>query len=103
MSSALDASATGTALDADIDLSDSELTPTVGSTPDVCDNQLNELVSQPLFSSPAPSSADVDSLQGATVNSAGFVSPASLSSPGQGTPAARLALGFWVKLKSKLG
>ena len=103
VSSALDASATGAALDADIDLSDSELTPTVGSTPDVRDNQLNELVSQPLFSSPAPSSGDVDSLQGAAVASAGFASPCPCLPLARATPAAHLALGFWVKLKSKLG
>ena len=60
MSSALVASATGTALD--IDLSDSELTPTVGSTPsppsDARDNQLDELASQSLLSSLAPTGAD---------------------------------------------
>lgn len=88
VSSALDASTTGTALDADLDLSDSEPTPTVGSTPDVRDNQLDELVSQPLFSPSAPSSEDVDSLQGATVDSA--ASPASLSSPGQAPPPQRV-------------
>lgn len=107
VSSALDASATGAALDADIDLSDSELTPTVGSTPsppsDARDNQLNELVSQPLLSSPAPSGADVDSLQGATVESAGFVSLASSSSPGPGPPSRASSVELLGKIKIKVG
>ena len=100
-SSALDASTTGTSLDVDLDLSDSEPTPTVGSTPDVRDNQLNELVSQPLFPPSAPSSEDVDSLQGATVDSA--ASPASLSSPGQGPSRSAPSVGLLGKLKSKVG
>ena len=105
VSSALVASATGTALDADIDLSDSELTPTVGSTPsppsDARDNQLDELASQSLLSSLAPTGAD-----GATIESAGFDSPASPSSPGQApppSPMALLVLGSWVKLNKGLG
>ena len=53
-------------LDADVDSSDSDATPAVGSTPppssDLRDNQLDELASQPLLSSPASFGADVDSL-----------------------------------------
>ena len=105
MSSALDASATGTALDADVDLSDSEHTPSVGPTPsstlDSRDNQLDELVSQSLLSSPAPSGVDIDSLQGATIESAVFYSPASPSSPGQGPPSSASS-GFLGKIKQKL-
>ena len=105
VSSALDASATGTALDADVDLSDSEHTPSVGPTPsstlDSRDNQLDELVSQSLLSSPAPSGVDVDSLQGATIESAVFDSPASPSSPGQGPPSSASS-GFLGKIKQKL-
>lgn len=101
MSSALDASATGTTLDVDVDLSDSEQTPSVGPTPsstlDSRDNQLDELVSQSLLSSPAPSGVDVHSLQGATIESAVFDPLASPSSPGQAPPVA-LLVGFWVKL-----
>lgn len=101
VSSALDASATGTTLDVDVDLSDSEQTPSVGPTPsstlDSRDNQLDELVSQSLLSSPAPSGVDVDSLQGATIESAVFDPLASPSSPGQAPPVA-LLVGFWVKL-----
>ena len=83
VSSALVASATAAALDADIDLSDSKLTTSVGPTPsstlDSHDNQLDELVSQSLLSSPAPSGAGVDSLQGANIESAVFDSPVSPS------------------------
>ena len=104
VSSALDASATGTALDADVDLSDSEQTPSVGPTPsstlDSRDNQLDELASQSLLSSPAPS-VDVDSLQGATIESAVLDSPASPSSPGQGPPSSASS-GFLGKIKQKL-
>ena len=104
VSSALDASATGTALDADVDLSDSEQTPSVGPTPsstlDSRDNQLDELASQSLLSSPAPS-VDVDSLQGATIESAVFDPPASPSSPGQGPPSSASS-GFLGKIKQKL-
>ena len=104
VSSALDASATGTALDADVDLSDSEQTPSVGPTPssilDSRDNQLDELASQSLLSSPAPS-VDVDSLQGATIESAVLDPPASPSSPGQGPPSSASS-GFLGKIKQKL-
>ena len=105
VSSALDASATGTALDADVNLSDSEQTPSVGPTPsstlDSRDNQLDELVSQSLLSSPAPSGVDVDSLQGATIESAVLDPPASPSSPGQGPPSSASS-GFLGKIKQKL-
>ena len=104
VSSALDASATGTALDADVDLSDSEQTPSVGPTPsstlDSRDNQLDELASQSLLSSPAPF-VDVDSLQGATIESAVLDPPASPSSPGQGPPSSASS-GFLGKIKQKL-
>ena len=102
VSSALVASVTGTALDADIDLSDSELTPTVGSTPsppsDARDNQLDELVSQSLLSSLAPTGAD-----GATIESAVFDSPASPSSPGQGPPNDPSSVGLLGKIKQRVG
>ena len=105
VSSALDASATGTALDVDVDLSDSEQTPSVGPTPsstlDSRDNQLDEFVSQSLLSSPAPSGVDVDSLQGATIESAVFDPLASPSSPGQ-APASSASSGFLGKIKQKL-
>ena len=105
VSSALDASATGTALDVDVDLSDSEQTPSVGPTPsstlDSRDNQLDELVSQSLLSSPAPSGVDVDSLQGATIESAVFDPLASPSSPGQAPPSSASS-GFLGKIKQKL-
>ena len=105
VSSALDASATGTALDVDVNLSDSEQTPSVGPTPsstlDSRDNQLDELVSQSLLSSPAPSGVDVDSLQGATIESAVLDPPASPSSPGQGPPSSASS-GFLGKIKQKL-
>ena len=105
VSSALDASATGTALDVDVDLSDSEQTPSVGPTPsstlDSRDNQLDELVSQSLLSSPAPSGVDVDSLQGATIESAVFDPLASQSSPGQAPPSSASS-GFLGKIKQKL-
>ena len=75
-------------LDADVDSSDSNATPTVGSTPppssDLRDNQLDELASQPLLPSLALSGADFDSLQGATVTSACFDSPVPPPSPGKG-------------------
>lgn len=107
VSSALDASATGTALDADVDLSDSELTPSVGPTPsstlDSRDNQLDELVSQSLLSSPAPSGVDVDSLQGATIESAVSDSPAFPPSPGQGPPGSASSVGLLGKIKQKVG
>ena len=107
VSSALVASATGAGLDADIDLSDSKLTPSVGSTPsstlDSHDNQLDELVSQSLLSSPAPSGAGVDSLQGATIESAIFDSPASPSSPGQGAPSSASTVGLLGKIKQRVG
>ena len=107
VSSALVASATGAGLDADIDLSDSKLTPSVGSTPsstlDSHDNQLDELVSQSLLSSPAPSGVGVDSLQGATIESAIFDSPASPSSPGQGAPSSTSTVGLLGKIKQRVG
>lgn len=105
VSSALDASATGTTLDVDVDLSDSEQTPSVGPTPsstlDSRDNQLDELVSQSLLSSPAPFGVDVDSLQGATIESAVFDPLASPSSPCQAPPSSASS-GFLGKIKQKL-
>ena len=107
VSSALVASATGAALDADIDLSNSELTPTVGSTPsppsDACDNQLDELANQSLLSSPAPSGEDVDSLHGATIESAVFYSSTSPSSPGKGPPSSASSVGLLGKIKQRVG
>ena len=107
VSSALVASATGASLDADIDLSDSKLTPSVGPTPsstlDSHDNQLDGLVSQSLLSSPAPSGAGVDSLQGATIESAVFDSPVSPSSPGQGAPSSDSSVGLLGKIKQRVG
>ena len=106
VSSALVASATGASLDADIDLSDSKLTPSVGPTPsstlDSHDNQLDGLASQSLLSSPAPSGAGVDSLQGATIESAIFDSPASPSSPGQGAPSSASSVGLLGKIKQRV-
>ena len=94
-------------LDADTVLSDSDCTPSVGPTPssslDSRDNQLDELVSQSLLSSPASSGADVDSLQGATVESVCFDSPASPSSPGQGPPSSTSSVGLLGKIKQKVG
>ena len=107
VSSALVASATAAGLDADIDLSDSKLTTSVGPTPsstlDSHDNQLDELVSQSLLSSPAPSGAGVDSLQGANIESAVFDSPASPSSPGQGPPSSASSVGLLGKIKQRVG
>ena len=88
-------------------------TPVVDATPsaslsfDHRDNQLDELSSQPLLSSPAPSSSDFDSLDGATVDS-------SLTSPAlRGTPVSSLpnvdsaakegSAGLLDKLKTKVG
>lgn len=90
-------------LDADAVSSDSDCTPSVGPTPDNRDNQLDELASQSLFSSPAPSGADVDSLQGATVESVCFDSPASPSPPGQGPPSGASNVGLLGKIKQKVG
>jgi len=94
-------------LEADTGLSNSDCTPSVGPTPslplDSRDNQLDELVSQPLLSLPASSGADVNSLQGATVESAVFDSPASPSSPGQGTPSSASSVGLLGKIKLKVG
>ena len=99
--------AAAAALDADIDLSDSKLTTSVGPTPsstlDSHDNQLDELVSQSLLSSPAPSGAGVDSLQGANIESAVFDSPASPSSPGQGPPSSASSVGLLGKIKQRVG
>ena len=107
VSSVLNASDTGVALDADIDLSNSKLTPPMGSTPsplsDARDNQLDELASQSLLSSLAPPGSDVDSLQGATIESAVFDSPASPSSPGEGPPSGASSVGFLGKIKQRVG
>jgi len=103
-------SAAGTAMDSQLDadsvLSDSDCTPSVDPTPssplDSRDNQLDELASQPLLPSPTSSDA-VDSLQGATVESAVSDSPASLSSPGQGPPSSAPSVGLLGKIKLKVG
>ena len=101
VSSALVASATAAALDADIDLSDSKLTTSVGPTPsstlDSHDNQLDELVSQSLLSSPAPSGAGL-------ILSLLFLIPPRPRLPlARALPAALPVLGFWVKLNKGLG
>ena len=107
VSSVPDASASGTALDADLDLSDSDHTPSVGPTPsstlDCRDNQLDELGSQSLLSLPASSGVDVDSLQGATIESAVSDSPASPRFPGQGPPSGASSVGLLGKIKQKVG
>ena len=83
------------ALDVDIDVPDSDATPVVGPTPspspDLRDNQLDELDSQPLLPSPSPSSAIVES--------ACLDSPASSSFPGQGAS----TIGLLSKIKLKVG
>ena len=106
VTSAVGVSATGPALDTQLDVdldsvtSDYDHTPTVGPTPsapsifDSRDNQLDELVSQPLLSSPVPSGADVDS--------ACFDSPASPPSPDQGPRSSAFNVELLGKLKLKV-
>ena len=90
------------ASDIEIDPPATDATPDVGPTPspspDLRDNQLDELASQPLLPSPSPSNT-VDSLQGVTVESAYLDSPTSPSPPGQGAP----TIGLFDKIKSKVG
>ena len=84
--------------------------PAVDATPsasDHRDNQLDELSSQPLRFSPAPSSSDFDYLDGATVDS-GPISPAPRGTPVSGLPnvdgaAKEGSTGLLDKLKSKVG
>ena len=89
--------------DIEIDAPVTDATPEVGPTPspspDLRDNQLDELASQPLLPSPSPSNTVVDSSQGATVESEYLDSPASPSPPGQGAP----TIGLFDKIKSKVG
>ena len=90
----------------------SACTPAVDATPsaslslDHRDNQLDELSSQPLLFSPAPSSSDFDSLDGATVDS-GLISPAPRGTPVSSLPnvdgaAKEGSTGLLDKLKSKV-
>ena len=91
----------------------SACTPVVDVTPpaslsfDHRDNQLDELSSQPLLFSPAPSGSDFDSLDGATVDS-GLVSPVPRGTPVSSLPsvdgaAKDSSTGLLDKLKSTVG
>lgn len=62
-----------------------DATPSASLFFDHRDNQLDELSSQPLLFSPAPSSSDFDSLDGATVDS-GLVSPVPRGTPVSSLP-----------------
>ena len=79
------------------------LTPSRSSSMDCRHNQLDELSSHPLFTPPASSVADPDSLQGATIESACPDSPASPPSPGQGFLHSASNLGLLDKFKSRVG
>lgn len=88
-------------------------TPVVDATPsaslsfDHRDNQLDELSSQPVLFSSAPSSSDFDSLDGATVDS-GLISPAPRDTPVSSLSnvdgaAKEGSTGLLNKLKTKVG
>lgn len=79
------------------------LTPSGLSSMDCRHNQLDELSSYPLFTPPASSVADPDSLQGATIESGCPDSPASPPSPGQGFLHSASNLGLLDKFKSRVG